>query len=193
MKDTVYILIGRIGKENLSIQGQKRLKKLNELNDGLVYLEKAFNEAEDADKATYEQKVTAAQEYLTDYEADFLSFLQDEENDLKARAEKQAQAEAAKKEKQAEEARKKAEAEATQRAKAAEDAEKAAEAEAAKKAAEAEAARKKAEAEAAANPNGTPPPTDTPAKKSNSTGYIIGGILLTVATFGAYSFWKNQR
>lgn len=80
--DTVYVLIGKIGKANLSTQAKKRLSKLNELNDVLDNLEKALEEAEGAHYDRTEREVAVAQTMLTNYEEDFREFLDDELVDL---------------------------------------------------------------------------------------------------------------
>ena len=105
--DTVYVLIGKIGNANLSTQAKKRLKALNGLNDKLINLQKALEEAEEKDKGRFQQEVDEAQEYLNNYEEDFRVFLDDEWQDLKAKQEKEAEKKKAKQaEKEAEEAEK---------------------------------------------------------------------------------------
>ena len=82
--DTVYVLVGKLGMDNLSTHAKKRLAKLNELNDSLANLEKALGEAEKKDQASWEKKVEDARKFLENYENDFQVFLDEEWTDLEA-------------------------------------------------------------------------------------------------------------
>ena len=186
--DTVYSLVGKIGRPNLSRQASKRLQELKETNENYALLDKALKESEDeTEKAQIEVEHRKAGAYITKQENALLHFLNDEYEDI---LDKQAKAEA--KVKAEEEAQAEAQAQAEEEAQAEAQAKAEAEAEA-----EAEAqAKAEAEAEAKAQAQGvghsatTAPPERE--KKSSITGGIIIGALLTLFGLGAYMYNRNK-
>lgn len=165
--DTVYVLVGKIGMQNLSSNAQSRLKKLNELDESLTNLKKALAEAEKKDQALWERKVEEAQTVYDNFEADFQVFLDLEYKDLLAKRTAKEEAEANAKEQA--EAKAKADAEAKAKA----DAE--------------------AEAEAQRQAQHQPPAPPAETKKGKmGIGTIFVGALVGLVTFGAITIWKNK-
>lgn len=182
--DTVYSLVGKIGRNNLSRQANKRMQELKDLNENYALLDKALKETKDeTEKAQIQKEHTKAGAYIEKFENSLLQFLNDEYEDVLDKKEKaEAKAE--------EEARIKEAEEAEAATKEQEEAEKAkAEAEAQSREEEIVRAEAEAQANAGTDPNAE---SKTKEKKPSIAGGLIIGGLLALLGLGAYMANRNK-
>ena len=76
--DTIVLLEGEIGRENLSTQAKKRISNYNGIKDKVANIQKAFNNAKEEDKESYNEELSQANEYLDEYSEETELFLKDE-------------------------------------------------------------------------------------------------------------------
>ena len=116
--DTIYVLAGKIGQDNMSTQCKKRIKSYGAALDKIENIRKAYEETTDDETRKGIQKELDIQEdFFEAYSQDLEAFLRDELADVERKSEARKARTEAKKKAEAE-AKKKAEAEAKEKAEA---------------------------------------------------------------------------
>ena len=191
--DTIIMLEGEIGRENLSTQAKKRIKAYNRLKAQVSKIKTAYENADKEDEKNYEGQLKEATDNLNDFYLDTESFLKDELADF---SQKKAEKEA--KERLAQEEKDKIKAEKEQKAK--EEKAKADKIKADKEAKILKDKKAKEEKEKEATEKLEQEKLEkeklTKEKEEKKSGIGIGGLIfggiVLIGTFGAINYFKNK-
>jgi biopolymer transport protein ExbB/TolQ len=107
--DTIYVLAGKIGQDNMSTQCKKRIKSYGVALDKIESIRKAYKETSDEEtKKSIQKELDVQEDFFEAYSQDLEAFLKDELSDIERKAEaRKAKAEAKEKEAKEKEAKEK--------------------------------------------------------------------------------------
>jgi colicin import membrane protein len=86
--DTIYVLAGKIGQDNMSTQCKKRIKSYGAALDKIENIRKAYEETKDEEtKKGIQKELDIQEDFFEAYSQDLEAFLRDELSDVERKAE----------------------------------------------------------------------------------------------------------